>query len=125
MRRSLATILVTWDPKTISGIKGEFIGYDLEYKLIEVNGIPKDDALWTSLMFSCYQSKTEFNLTDLLPFARYEIKMAVITSEDVGKYSEAVYGGWYFGTLHVSLILFTNMTLSTWLVLAVCRTQVI
>ncbi|RMX54060.1 hypothetical protein pdam_00013141, partial [Pocillopora damicornis] len=92
IRRSLATILVTWDPKTISGIKGEFIGYDLEYKLIEVNGIPKDDALWTSLMFSCYQSKTEFNLTDLLPFARYEIKMAVITSEGIGKYSEAVYG---------------------------------
>ncbi|XP_022783116.1 uncharacterized protein LOC111323926 isoform X3 [Stylophora pistillata] len=92
IRKSQTTILVRWDPKTISGVKGEIIGYDLEFKLIEVNGIPKKDALWRSLIFGCHQFKTEYNLTDLLPFARYKIKMAVFTSEGVGKYSEAVYG---------------------------------
>ena len=95
IRKSLKTILIKWDPKSISGVKGEIIGYELMYKLVKLNGNPKVNSLWTTAMFSCYHSTAEFNLTDLLPFSQYEIKMAVFTAEGVGKYSEAVYGGRY------------------------------
>ena len=91
IKRSLKSIKVTWDPSTISGLKGDINGFDLVYELVKVNGKPSENPVSTRINVG--SNYTEYLLTDLSPFAQYEIKMAAITAEGTGKFSNPVYGG--------------------------------
>lgn len=91
IKRSLTSIKVTWDPNTISGIKGEINGFELVYELVKVNGKPSENPVRTRIVLG--SNYTEYLLTDLSPFAQYKIKMAALTAEGTGKFSDPVYGG--------------------------------
>lgn len=91
IKRSLTSIKVTWDPNTISGIKGDINGFELVYELVKVNGKPSENPVRTRIVLG--SNYTEYLLTDLSPFAQYKIKMAVLTAEGTGKFSDPVYGG--------------------------------
>lgn len=91
IKRSLTSIRVTWDLSTISGVKGDISGFELIYKLVKVNGKPSENPVSTKIVVG--SNYTEYLLTDLPPFAQYKIKMAAITAEGTGKFSDPVYGG--------------------------------
>lgn len=91
IKRSLTSIKVTWDPKTISGVEGDINGFALVYEPVRVNGILSQNPLSTRIVVC--SNYTEYLLTDLSPFAQYKIKMAALTTEGNGKFSDAVYGG--------------------------------
>ncbi|KAJ7323753.1 hypothetical protein OS493_030877 [Desmophyllum pertusum] len=66
IRKSLTTIQVKWDPKTITGVKlGHIIGFQLVYELVKVNGKPSDNSARTRINFG--SNYTEYLLTDLSP----------------------------------------------------------
>ena len=91
IKRSLTSIKVTWDPKTISGVKGDINGFELVYEPVRENGEPSENPVSTRIVVC--SNYTEYLLTDLSPFAQYKIKMAALTTEGVGKFSDVVYGG--------------------------------
>ena len=87
----MTSIKVTWDPNTISDIKGDINGFELVYELVKVNGKPSENPVRTTIVLG--SNYTEYLLTDLSPFAQYKIKMAALTAEGTGKFSDPVYGG--------------------------------
>ena len=94
IRRSLTTIQVKWDPTTITGVKGDVMGFELVYEPVKVNG-QTNDKLESTTIVIC-SNYTEYLLTDLSPIAQYRIRIAAFTLQGVGKFSEATYGGRYF-----------------------------
>jgi len=87
----LTSIKVTWDPKTISGVKGDINGFELVYELVKVNGKPSENPVSTRILVG--SNYTEYLLTDLSPFAQYKIKVAALTAEGTGRFSDPAYGG--------------------------------
>lgn len=99
IRRSLTTIQVKWDPSSMTGVKGDIKGFELVYELLKVNGQPNDNPVSTRIVIC--SNYTEYLLTELSPFAEYKIKIAAVTLEGTGKFSNAVYGGRFLISLQI------------------------
>lgn len=91
MRRTLTTIQLKWDHKTLKILYGDIQAYVLLFTLVRVNGEPVAKSEPKKIIIC--GSFEEYLLTNLSKFSQYSIQMAIFTAKGVGKYSDPTYGG--------------------------------
>ena len=91
MRRTLTTIQLKWDHKTLKILYGDIQAYVLLFTLVRVNGEPVAKSEQKKIIIC--GSFEEYLLTNLSKFSQYSIQMAIFTAKGVGKYSDPTYGG--------------------------------
>ena len=91
MRRTLTTIQLKWDHKTLKILYGDIQAYVLLFTLVRVNGEPVAKSEEKKIIIC--GSFEEYLLTNLSKFSQYSIQMAIFTANGIGKYSDPTYGG--------------------------------